>query len=243
MTSGTEFAQSRPQVWGSALAALALLIGSGAAYRIAAARLADVSGCVPLAPGTLAALPLTIGHWIGEDLPLTEAIVEATDTDDHVNRLYKNHGGPGAVALFIAYGVRFRDLAPHRPEVCYPGSGWTHQATNVIDLPLADGLTLPSQVHHFSRGVLDSEAITVLNYYIVDGRYCHDVSRLRSLAWRFEVDARYVAQIQIASSAGEFFDRSDELVHAFAADSAPVIRAMLEHAVAEATLTHETMAD
>ncbi len=239
--SGSERADNRGGVGVSAIVAIVLLIGCGAAYRIATARLADVSGCVPLPRGTLEALPTKIGSWVGEDMPLSEVVVEATDTDDHVSRVYTRYGG--GVALFVAYGVRFRDLAPHRPEVCYPGSGWVRQGAEVIDVPLADGSSLAGQLHHFARGAFDSETISVLNYYIVDGRHHQDISRLRSLAWRFEADAKYVAQVQIASSFGEFFDRSDELVKTFAFDAAPVIRALLEEKVAEAMSGRETKPD
>ena len=239
----TERVQTRVGVWAGALAAFVLLLASGAAYRIAAARLADVSGTIPLPRGTLAALPLTIGRWVGEDLPLSEAVVRVTDTDDYVHRVYQNRGGPGVVSLFLAYGVRFRDLAPHRPEVCYPGAGWTLEGTRTVNLPLEDRSVLSCQLHHFSRGGFDSGAMTVLNYYIVDGEYCRDVLLLRSLAWRFKTDARYVAQIQVACSSRELFGRPDEVVQAFAVDSAPVVQATLADAVNRAMPGDEASAN
>jgi EpsI family protein len=216
------------------VAALILLLGSGAAYRLMAARLMDVSGGVPLPAGTLSRLPLSIAGWEGVDVPLTDAVIRATDTDDHVNRLYRRRGGIETAALFVAYGVRFRDLAPHRPEVCYPGAGWTLEATTPLDLALPDGSPLPCQLHHFSRAGLDAQRVAVLNYYIVDGGFHRDVSSLRSLAWRLEANASYVAQIQVTCSLEGFLDRTAEAAQIFAAQSAPEIRSVLVQAVKRA---------
>ena len=215
---------------------LVLLLGSGAGYRLLAARLAGLTGAVPLARGTLTRLPREIGDWVGSDVALDERIVEATDTDDHLNRTYTRRAGRGTVALYIAYGVHFRDLMPHRPEVCYPGAGWLHESTLDTTIRTVEGRELPVQIHKFARGGLDARFITVLNYYDVDGQFCPDVSLLRSKGWRLKTQARYMAQVQI-SCVGDGLSaaRVQEWVSTFAAEAAPVIRATLEEAVAEAS--------
>ena len=103
--------------------AVGLMIASGAGYSVAAG-------------------PLQIGPWNGSDTALDERLVKATDTDDHVSRSYVRSDGRGDVSLFIAYGVRFRDLMPHRPEVCYTGAGWTLEATSERTLTIEDELEL-----------------------------------------------------------------------------------------------------
>lgn len=217
--------------------AIALLMLSGVGYRTVAAGYADLSGGTPLPSGTLKRLPLQIGDWAGVEVPLDERIVEATDTDDHVNRQYVRRNGRDAVSLFVAYGLRMRDLAPHRPEVCYPGAGWTVDDRRVVDVALDDGSMLPVQIHQFSRGGLKSSRIVVLNYYLIDGLYCPDVSLLRSKAWRPQNDVRYLAQVQVVSAANTSLGSAttDKKVRAFAADSASEIRDLLEAAVALVT--------
>lgn len=210
------------------------MIASGAGYRVAAGRLSGLAGSVVLTRGTLNALPLQIGPWNGSDVAMDERIVNATDTDDHVSRNYMRSDGRGAVSLFIAYGVRIRDLMPHRPEVCYTGAGWTLEETSERTLTIEDGYALPCQVHRFGRGGLVSRSVTVLNYYIIDGQFCKDVSLLRSHAWHLETDVRYVVQVQIASSGRGMRNRAAEIVSAFAADSAPAILRTLEDAVEKA---------
>lgn len=227
--------QSAANYRGSTVAAIALLVCSGAGYRLASARLAQDHGMPSLARGTLHLLPMQIGDWSGSEAPLSEELVRATDTDDHVSRSYVSRDGRQRISLFIGYGERLRDLMPHRPEVCYSGAGWVLDETLKTELEIADGATLPCQVHRFRRGGLVLLRIAVLNYYIVDGRFCPDVSLLRSKAWRFNTDASYMAQIQISCSSRTGHDRCENAVRSFAADSAPSIQRSLAEAIDEAT--------
>jgi hypothetical protein len=122
------------------------------------------------------------------------------------------------VSLWVACGVRTRDLMPHRPEVCYTGSGWTLREQKAVDLPTANGGTLPCNLMRFSRGTLGMQSTMVLYYYIVDGTYCRDVSE-----WRYSLKAiGYVAQVQVVAPvpAGQTADSVERLVSAFAVDSA-----------------------
>jgi EpsI family protein len=219
----------------SVLVAVVLLGASGAAYRAAAARFGRAPGGVVLERGTLNKLPLQIGDWVGVEVSMDEQIVRATDTDDHVNRTYVQRRRDRQVVLWIAYGIRLRDLMPHRPEVCYTSSGWSVDGTKAMDLAMEDGGTLPCRILRFQRGGLGSGDITVLNYYLVDGEYCADVSLLRSTQWRRgEEKVRYAAQIQIASSSGFGLEANEEAVRAFAVASAEAIRTVIAEEVAAA---------
>ena len=220
--------------WLSTIIALVLISSSGVGYRVAAARFAHTRGSVSLHRGTLRALPLQIGEWSGAEAPLDELTIENTDTDDHVSRSYTRQGGTEAVSLFIGYGVRIRDLMPHRPEVCYTGVGWTLDESRNLELRTADGSTLPCQVHTFHRGGPGAQRIAVVNYYIVDGEYCADVSLLRSKAWKFKNKVGYVAQVQITSSADPLRVAEQRPACDFAMDSAPQIRKLLSDAVLQA---------
>ena len=219
---------SRRRMLAAAVAAVGLLVSSGIGYRALAAYLARPTDSVPLPPGTLARLPLSIGQWTGRDVAVDEAVIRATDTDDRINRQYSRQGVAGDVGVYVAYGVRARDLMPHRPEVCYPGAGWTLQDVQLADLPLPDGSRLPCRVFRFSRGALDAHMVTVLNYYVVDGQYCPDVSLLRSRAWRGGGSIRYMAQVLITCSGNAISspESTGELVNRFAVDSAGPIRAL-----------------
>jgi hypothetical protein len=135
------------------------------------------------------------------------------------------------ILLYIAYGVRARDLMPHRPEVCYTGSGWILMDKHPMELSLRNGMKLPCYILKFSRGTLNTKKILLLNYYIVDGEYCRDVSLLRSKAWRGSGTVRSVAQVQIAAfeTVHLNFDSAERLVCKFASESASSISRLFEN--------------
>lgn len=221
--------------WAPAIAAAAMLVVCGVAYRAAADRLGRLGEGVSLPHGTLGQVPLEIGGWKGADVALDPSVIRATDTDDLINREYRSAESGRAVALYVAYGIRLRDLAPHRPEVCYPSAGWTLQETRKIEVQGADGVPIACQVHTFRRGGLEAARLIVLNYYIVDGTYCADVSLLRSMQWRGGTSGgSYAAQVQIACSGLLNPQSAEEAVKAFAALAAPVVHGHLTQAVAAA---------
>ena len=216
----------------SAVVAGFLMLVSTAAYRVLAARLEAPVNTTPISPAALERLPLQIGDWMGREVPLDEAIVRATDTDAHINRSYSRNNASQYISLYIAAGVKARDLMPHRPEVCYTGAGWTLIDKRSMELPLSDGMELPCMALQFSRGTLNTKKTVLLNYYIVDGQYCRDISRLRSKAWRGSGTVRYIAQVQIIASTTVNLnaDSATRLVCDFAAESASSISRLFESA-------------
>jgi EpsI family protein len=221
----------RPVIVAAVVAGFLMLISS-AAYHVLAARLAAPVNTTSLAPAALEKLPMQIGDWTGQNVPLEEAIVRATDTEAYINRRYLRHNALEYISLYVAYGVRARDLMPHRPEVCYTGAGWTLVDRRSMELPLSDGMKLPCSVFQFSRGTLNTKKVAVLDYYIVDGQYCRDVSLLRSKAWRGSGTVGYVAQVQIVASitANLTADSAERLVRAFAVESASSVSRLFESA-------------
>ena len=221
----------RPVIVAVVLAGFLMLISS-AAYHVLAARLEAPVNTTPISPAALERLPLQIGDWMGREVPLDEAIVRATDTDAHINRSYSRNNASQYISLYIASGVKARDLMPHRPEVCYTGAGWTLIDKRSMALPLNDGEKLPCSTFQFSRGTLNTKKTVVLAYYIVDEQYCRDVSLLRSKAWRGSGTVRYVAQIQIVASTTANLNAAsaERIVCAFAAESASSISRLFESA-------------
>ena len=241
MTDSQNGSVNKGRLVAAALVAVGLLLAGGAGYRALAQHLARPSAIVPLPPGTLASLPMEIRDWDGQDAPLDESVARATDSDAHISRRYSRHGGAQTVWLFLAYGVQARDLMPHRPEVCYPGAGWTLDDSQSTELALENGNKLQCRILGFSRSGLTAKTVRVLNYYIVDGQYCPDVSLLRSKAWRGSSGIRYMAQVQITCSGTTSFspDSSVSAVRAFAVDSAQAILALLPDAIQRSDANHE----
>ena len=217
----------RPVV--AAIAAGVLVLAFGLTYHTLAARLAAPVSIVPMAPEALAQLPMQIGDWIGEDVPMDEAIVRATGTDAHINRRYSRKNGLESISLFVGCSVSIFDRAIHRPEICYMRAGWTLLDRDTVELTLSDGARLPCSVFQFQRGDLQIERATVLHYYIVDGQCSDDISLLQSKLWRLGGTADYLARVLIvAPNESATADSAVRLVSSFAVDSAASIAQLLD---------------
>ncbi len=210
----------------AAIAASVLMLLCSWAYRVMAAQLGTPLPVTPIAREALDTLPLQIGAWTGQDVPLDQEIVRRTDTDAHLNRRY-SRGGLETVSLYVGSGVRTRDLIPHRPEVCYILAGWTRTGHRPQEVALRDNTRLPCTLFEFSRGVLNRTRLTVLHYYLVDGQYCRDLSEWRYRYWQ----VGSVTQVQIViASENLTTEAAAKVVSGFAVDSAPRIRELLDRA-------------
>jgi hypothetical protein len=216
----------------AAITASFLMLILGLGYRVLAARLSAHGDASPISFAIMEKLPLQISDWTGKDVPLDEYVVRIADTDAHINRTYTRNNGLEFVSLYVAAGVKARDLMPHRPEVCYTGAGWTLIDKRSLELPLSDSTKLPCNVMQFSRGTLTTKKVVVLDYYIVDGEYCSDVSLLRSKAWSGSGTVRYVAQVQIVTSISpnQTADSATRSVSTFAVESTLLLAQLFEDA-------------
>jgi EpsI family protein len=214
----------------AALTASFMMFVFGIAHRTLTARLANPEGVSSMSPDALEKIPMQINQWTGEEKPLDAVIIEATDTDAHVSRRYYRSNGSEQILLYIAAGKRARDLMPHRPEVCYTGSGWTRVASSSMELLLDDGMSLPCNVFQFKKGVLNTNKIIILDYYIVDGQFCRDISLLRSKIWRGSGAVKYVAQVQIIAEikVNNTEEPAMKMISDFARESAVSIMQVLE---------------
>jgi EpsI family protein len=162
-------------------------------------RLSLMPDHIKIEPGTLAQLPSNLDGWSGRELPLEQAIIKRTDTDDHLSRIYNRTRTGDSIVLFVGYGVRARDLQPHRPDICYVSAGWTLADTEVVDVDIDQQTSIPCKAYFFNRGGLDQRRMVVVAYYVVDGEFCPDVSLLRSRVWSGAGGVKYVMQVQVAS--------------------------------------------
>jgi len=105
-------------------------------------------GASPISQGELeAGIPQAVGRY--RAVPATDVVLPPGDElttrvyDRYMARAYAAPGHP-TILVVIAFGATqdFR-LALHRPEVCYPASGWQVGPTRVVTLPIPGGRSLP----------------------------------------------------------------------------------------------------
>jgi exosortase len=72
----------------------------------------------------LASLPLTLGDWVGRDVPVDPEVLERSQADDYLNRVYENPRHPDRpLTLWVNYSEHGLNLR-HSPEICLPSGGW-----------------------------------------------------------------------------------------------------------------------
>ncbi len=208
----------------AAAVAAFIMLGTGLSYRSISTGLAVPATANPLAPESLDELPMEINDWIGQDVVMDDAVVEATDTDAHLNRQYWRKSDLKSISLFAGCSFRALYNVIHRPEYCYPRSGWTLTDRYVRELTLGEGKILPCTIYHFSRGSLEVEHVVVLHYLVADGEYYSDVPVLESRLWHIFSSIDYVARVMISTSGRISRDEAgEETVCEFAKDSATAL--------------------
>ncbi len=183
----------------------------------------EVGEAIPIAlDHPLSTLPMLVGSWRGEDIPLDARVEARAANDDYVNRRYVDAAANRMVDFFLAYTSSPVTMLGHRPDTCYPAVGWRPIETKQVSVLRSDGEPFEVLVHTFSRGDRDSEGLVVLNYYVLQGRYTTEWTDFWGPRWRApNRDGKgrsYVAQVQIVSPVmlAAMFDRGEETVKEFA---------------------------
>ena len=152
-------------------------------------------------PVPLKDIPLQIGDWQGEGIPLSETIQKVAGIEDYLNRIYRNESGQWA-NVYIGYTATPRTMLRHKPTVCYPSNGWEHVTSDETVIKCEAGTEVPALIHRFQMPRSANEVV-VLNFYVLNGQATNDEKTFNALRYRtpnISGDiARYVAQIQISS--------------------------------------------
>lgn len=164
-------------------------------------RPADASSYHRAIATTAALIPMRIGNWVGEEVPVPHAAVVMLCPNVIVSRRYLNIASGAEVNVLIVQCGDARDMTAHYPPVCLVNAGWhldsaTPRETAVGDLLIAgtDYLFSQKSFEHMS-------SIRILNFMVLpDGRVARDMGLVNEAA--ADVRHRYfgAAQVQIATS-------------------------------------------
>jgi EpsI family protein len=94
---------------------------------------------------SLSDLPKKIGTWEGVDSEIDEATRKALGADATLARQYYDTKTGRTLGLLIVYRKYGRRDFAHRPELCYPASGWEIVRKDYTDLPYA-GTQMPARL-------------------------------------------------------------------------------------------------
>ncbi len=130
------------------------LLGSGVAAQAGLERFTQCER--PDLKGKLATIPMTLGNWVGRDEVVADDILERSQTDDWINRVYEDTTRPDRkLSLWINYSKTGLNMR-HSPEVCLPAGGWTKNeaATRVIELRASGEPSVKTTRLVYSQGEL-----------------------------------------------------------------------------------------
>lgn len=153
----------------------------------------------PIEADRLATIPYVLSSFSGLDVAIDERVRLASDAESVIYRLYRSTAQPFEISFFAACGGRPRDLAPHRPEVCYASAGWVRG--NVENVRVGTGSSaFDARILGFTLAGLPPQRVLVLNYYLADGGTFSDIDGLRLRIARLGRQIRSWTQVQIAVS-------------------------------------------
>lgn len=185
------------------LLAIVLLVVAQTAYEFTATGLNAVSEKPVELEIPLSQFPYEVGDWVGKDIEVSDTVLKVADNDDYLMRSYTNAKTGQLINLYVAYSGRPRTMRGHRPQVCYPSSGWIHDDTQKKQITLKSGRTLPSLLHRFHKPMPEAGDAVVLNFYILNGRVITDEDEFSGLIYRTAIISKrpdkYVTQVQISA--------------------------------------------
>jgi hypothetical protein len=225
-------------VMAAAISASSIMLIFGLTRHVLLARQAAPVNETSLDPAVLKGFPAQIAGWTGEDIPLDEALVDATGTDAHINRRYVRDDGLESVTLYIACGANVNQVMAHRPTGCYRNAGWQITGRRSMEVRAVDGTTIPCFLYEFRKGA-DGGHVAVLHYCFANGEYFNEVMQVLATGWRQLRAIGWAAQVEIvASDLGLTGDSAARRVCAFAQDSSSEVTRTFE-IMSEARLPDE----
>jgi hypothetical protein len=186
-------------------ASLVVLIGGGLGHRLLAKRIGlALNQSLPLVR-PLATLPLSLSDWQGRDVPLDSEVQRVAAEDDFIDRQYRCDRLGRTVGLYVGYVGRPRSRLGHRPDICYPVSGWDKIEETRWQVPTHGSNGIPSILYGFRAPDVGGPRDLVLATYLTNGQYRDDPSSLGGYNSRqanpFGRGSAYLARIQIRMSA------------------------------------------
>jgi hypothetical protein len=102
--------------------AILLVLGAGLVHGFWSERWYS-SGVLDAAAARVPEVPLTVGDWVGEDVPADAHVFALAGARTYWMRTYTNKRTRASVLVILMCGRPGR-MAVHTPEVCYQGAGF-----------------------------------------------------------------------------------------------------------------------
>jgi EpsI family protein len=125
--------------------------------------------------------PFEIGGWSGRDRTASDYLAGTLGSDDLLLREYER-AGADKVELYMSYFTFTKNKkAPHAPQLCWVGSGWTLKDLGEETVEL-DCENYPTAVFRKILAERDGERVLLLYLYKINNKYVADLMKFRVIA-------------------------------------------------------------
>jgi len=118
----------------------------------AASNRAGIHRPIRLPEQSISTIPMELGTWKGEDVPVEEKLFRGGGAHEIVSRSYTNPLTGQELTLHCALFNQFWRIVPHTPMRCYPMNGWATMSTEDFELSASDGTSAMARLACFEKG-------------------------------------------------------------------------------------------
>lgn len=216
--------------------AIILLAVSAAAGEVYFRTLVGIGAeeAVPLSK-PLWTIPMQLGKWEGVDRvhEIDPAVLLKIGSKDLLRRDYGRRapsGRPDLLRLYVVYFGGIRGMAPHSPDVCMPGGGWSSLSSEIVPVRMPGFGTEKLRVHKDVFEDRDLRKVLVVWWEYIHGSQVTSRS-LQRILWALPpgLGGRRgaVLQVQISHSFDGEVGESMKLIEAFMKKLGPHIAEVL----------------
>jgi Protein of unknown function (DUF3485) len=210
----------------AAAVAMVMLLGIGV-HSLLMPRPADAREYQHAVATAAATIPMHIGDWVGQDVPVPSAAVTMLSPNVLISRHFVETSSGADASLLLVQCGDARDMTAHYPPVCYCNAGWSLVSSHPRDWLVA-GDCIPGTEYEFSiRSLEFTSHMYICNFMeLPDGRIVRDMTPVIEAAG--DVRHRYfgAAQVQVVMSAEVPQSKRDQAVAALVGALEPTLKAI-----------------
>jgi hypothetical protein len=162
---------------------------------------------------------------------LDSSVAATIKAEAYLSRLCVDLSTREEVLLFVTAAGNARAMLGHRPEVCYPATGWITEDSRVMDIA-ADTGPLQVRLQTFVSPEAGGRRQLVLSYFIVGGKVTIDEGDFRGLYWRRaglrEETCLPLLQVQVIAPALSDITSTEQPAVRFAVSSIPLLLSLVQ---------------